>query len=461
MALKLLESFDFRTRKNRMMQSGGQTISSDRPTNRVEGQPSRPQEQTRRKVILVVDDSLVFQRAMLMKLRSYGYDVMTAEDGSAALAAIGRLKPDLILLDLNFPPDVANGGGLAWDGFLILRWLRRTREAVDVPVIAVTGGDLNLYREHCKEAGILDLLPKPVDHELLVTRIRAVLKQGETETKPPPPPPNFQPVRRILFVDDDSPWHQMAVANLSQQGYEVVTTNTAEGALSEAARVRPDLMILDLKLEKETGLNVMVLLLAAHPSVPLLVYAGLGLGQEGKRELMNLGVFQIMQKRSMEELLTAVRLASEHRPETTPSEAKDRFDTILIVEDDLKFSGVLRSYLEAQSFDVTCVPDATEALRQMASTDFDLILTNMVLPGPSGEDFYNEVERVTPELCRRFIFMTGHEADPRTDNFIRRSRALMLWKPFPLTDLLSAAQTARRKDRLASLLARSRSLTAA
>jgi DNA-binding response OmpR family regulator len=453
------------------MESDGQTISSTSPTNGVKGQPSSSQEQMGRKVILVVDDSRVFQKAMLMKLRADGYDVMTAEDGSAALGAIARLKPDLILLDINFPPDVAHGGGLGWDGFLILRWLRRTREAGDVPVIAVTGGDLNLYREHCKEVGILDLLPKPLDHELLVTKIRAVLNQGETETKPPPPPPNFQPIRRILFVDDDSSWRQMAIVNLSQQGYEVVTTDTAERALSEAARIRPDLMILDLKLEKETGLSVMVLLLAAHPSVPLMVYAGLGLGDEGKRDLMNLGVFQIMQKRSMEELQSAVLSASEQprlsveapeaKPETTLPEAKVRFDTILIVENDSKFSELLRSYLESQSFYVTCVSDATEALRQMASTDFDVILTDMLLPGHSGEEFYNEVERVTPELCRRFIFMTGHEAEQRTDNFIRRSRALMLWKPFPLGDLLSAVETVRRKDRLARVLARSRSVTAA
>jgi DNA-binding response OmpR family regulator len=406
---------------------------------------------------------------MVMKLKSYGYDVITADDGSAAVAAIGRLKPDLILLDLNFPPDVAHGGGLGWDGFLILRWLRRTREAVDVPVIAVTGGDLNLYREHCKEAGILDLLAKPLDHELLVTRIRAVLNQRETETKQQAPPPSkFQSVRRILFIDDDSPWRQGAIQDLSEQGYEVLTTDTAEMALSEAARIRPDLMILDLKLEKETALKVMVLLLAAHPSVPLLVYAGMGLGEQGKRELMNLGVFQILQKRTMNELLTAVQSASEQprrvvqapqtKPETNPSEVKVRFDTILIVEGDLQFSELLRGYLESQSFYVTCVSDATEALRQMASTDFDVILTEMVLPGHSGEDFYTEVERVTPELCRRFVFMTGHEAEPRTDNFIRRSRASMLWKPFPMADLLTAVQTLQRKDWLTRVVARSRSV---
>ena len=449
------------------MESDGNNIMS---ANLVEGQKSSVPEQTGRKVILVVDDNVVFQKAMVMKLKAYGYDVMTAEDGSAAVAAMGRIKPDLMLLDLNFPPDVGHGGGLGWDGFLILRWLRRAQVAVGVPVIAVTGGDLNLYREHCKEAGILDLLAKPLDHQELIRKIRAVLNQPDTETKPPPPSPKFQVARRILFVDDESSWRQMAIENLKQQGYEVVTMDTAEGALSEAARIRPDLMILDLKLEKEAALRVMVLLIAAHPSVPLLVYAGMGLGEQGKSELMTLGVSQIMQKRSMEELLTAVRLASEQprrsvkvqeaTSETMPLDAKVRFDTILIVEGDHKFAEVLRSHLESQSFYVTCVSDAAEALRQIASTDFDVILTEMVLPGPSGEDFYTEVERVTPELCRRFIFMTGHEAEPRTDNFIRRSRAPMLWKPFSMADLLSVTHKVREKDWVARVVARSRSVTA-
>jgi DNA-binding response OmpR family regulator len=277
-------------------------------------------------------------------------------------------------------------------------------------------------------------------------------------------------VRRILFVDDDSPWHQTAIEKLCKEGYEVVTTNTAHGAVSEAARIRPDLMILDLKLEKEAGVNVMLLLLAAHPSVPLLVYAGLGVSPDDKRKLMHLGVLQILQKRSMEELLAAVRLAAEQprqsveappaNPETNPAEAKVRSDTVLIVEDDLEFSELLRNYLESQSFYVTCVPDANEALRQMASTDFSVILTDMVLPKHSGEDLYNEVKRVRPELCRRFIFMTGHQAEPRTDNFIRQSRALMLWKPFPLPDLLSAAQTVRRKDALARVSPHAQPVTA-
>src|SRR5262252_5474327 len=105
MAPKMLKSFDFLTLKNcRLMQTDGETVSRSRPSNEVEGQPPSTPEQTARKIILVIDDSLVFQRAVVMKMRGYGYDVMTAEDGSAAVAAVGRMKPDLILLDINFPP---------------------------------------------------------------------------------------------------------------------------------------------------------------------------------------------------------------------------------------------------------------------------------------------------------------------------------------------------------------------
>ena len=81
------------------------------------------------KKILIVDDNEVILKTLSLKLTSAGYAVLTAIDGSAAVAAARRDKPDLILLDLSFPPDVAHGGGVPWDGFLIINWLRRIDEA--------------------------------------------------------------------------------------------------------------------------------------------------------------------------------------------------------------------------------------------------------------------------------------------------------------------------------------------
>jgi CheY-like chemotaxis protein len=83
-----------------------------------------------RKKILVVDDSLLILQMMSMKLTANGYDVVTAEDGGTAVSTVRKEKLDLILLDLSFPPDVAHGGGVAWDGFLIMNWLRRRNQAV-------------------------------------------------------------------------------------------------------------------------------------------------------------------------------------------------------------------------------------------------------------------------------------------------------------------------------------------
>ena len=78
-----------------------------------------------RKKILIVDDSVVLLKALSLLLLSKGYQVLTAEDGAAALSTVRREKPDLILLDINFPPDVAHGGTVSWDAFRIMDWLRR------------------------------------------------------------------------------------------------------------------------------------------------------------------------------------------------------------------------------------------------------------------------------------------------------------------------------------------------
>ncbi len=70
--------------------------------------------------ILIVDDNPVNRRILSMRLTSQGYEVLQAEDGDVAIGTARREKPDFILLDITFPPAVAHGGGVSWDGLLIL-----------------------------------------------------------------------------------------------------------------------------------------------------------------------------------------------------------------------------------------------------------------------------------------------------------------------------------------------------
>jgi DNA-binding response OmpR family regulator len=122
-----------------------------------------------------------------MKLTFSGYEVCTAEDGAAAVSAVRREKPDLILLDLSFPPDVAHGGGVPWDGFLIIEWLRRIEEAKDIPFIVVTGGDPAKFKDRALAVGAASFFHKPIDSRELLTMIRQTLdKTGNQNTAPAP-----------------------------------------------------------------------------------------------------------------------------------------------------------------------------------------------------------------------------------------------------------------------------------
>lgn len=133
-----------------------------------------------RKKILIVDDSQIVLKALSMKLKGSGYDVLTAEDGASAVSTARRERPNLILLDISFPPDVAHGGGVAWDGFLILAWVRRMEECKDIPVIVITGGDPVKLKDKSLAAGALAFFQKPINNEELMAIVRQVIGEGDS-----------------------------------------------------------------------------------------------------------------------------------------------------------------------------------------------------------------------------------------------------------------------------------------
>ena len=119
-------------------------------------------------MILVADDNIVVLKALSIKLKSKGYEVRTAMDGSTAVSCVRREHPDLVVLDINFPPDVGHGGGVPWDGFLILDWLRRIEEARDIPIIFITTGDASKFRERAMAAGAVAFFQKPINNDELL-----------------------------------------------------------------------------------------------------------------------------------------------------------------------------------------------------------------------------------------------------------------------------------------------------
>ena len=122
--------------------------------------------------------------------------------------------------------------------------------------------------------------------------------------------------------------------------------------------------------------------------------------------------------------------------------------TVLLLDDDVRFTELLRTFLALQGFRVTCVGSGADGLRRIMSADFDIILCDLVMPTLPGDMFYLAVERIKPRLCKRFIFISGHGANPKWDLFIRRVRGMVLWKPFSMLDLMAAINSVLEKNSL-------------
>jgi len=122
--------------------------------------------------ILVVDDNEVVIKTISLKLQGAGYQVITALDGSAAVAAARKENPDLILLDIGFPPDV---GSVQWDGFRIMEWLHRLETARKIPIIVITGSEDPKARDRATSNGAVAFFSKPIEHDSLLKVIRATV----------------------------------------------------------------------------------------------------------------------------------------------------------------------------------------------------------------------------------------------------------------------------------------------
>lgn len=119
--------------------------------------------------VLIVDDYLDALHVWEIFLRGAGFTVMTAADGTGALEAVKRQKPDIIVLDLELP-------GLS--GFEVAQQLRRDEETRYIPLIAATGYSYVKQLEQAKQSGFDSVVIKPCDPTGLVAEIRRLLEGG-------------------------------------------------------------------------------------------------------------------------------------------------------------------------------------------------------------------------------------------------------------------------------------------
>ena len=118
------------------------------------------------KRILVVEDQPDNRQIIRDMLARTDYEITEAENGEEALSAIAKLRPDLILMEIQLP---------SMDGYEAMRRIRTDPALSSIPIIAVTAYAPSGEEQKARAAGCNDFVPKPYSPHRLLAKIRNYL----------------------------------------------------------------------------------------------------------------------------------------------------------------------------------------------------------------------------------------------------------------------------------------------
>jgi CheY-like chemotaxis protein len=118
-----------------------------------------------KKKILVVDDT-EWNRDLIVQLLRDEYTVLQAVDGQQGVTLTEAERPDLVLMDLGMP---------VMDGWEATRKIKAISALRSIPIIAVTSHAMVGDEIEARRAGCDDYLPKPIDENELINKIKKFL----------------------------------------------------------------------------------------------------------------------------------------------------------------------------------------------------------------------------------------------------------------------------------------------
>jgi two-component system, cell cycle response regulator DivK len=127
-----------------------------------------------KRTILLIEDNEQNRYLVTFLLEKHGYEVIPASDGPLGIELAGRVRPQLILLDIQLP---------TMDGYAVAGALRNNPALRDIPIVAVTSYAMTGDRERTIAAGCNGYIEKPINPDTFVAEIERYL--GKSRTEPP------------------------------------------------------------------------------------------------------------------------------------------------------------------------------------------------------------------------------------------------------------------------------------
>jgi two-component system capsular synthesis sensor histidine kinase RcsC len=131
----------------------------------------------------------------------------------------------------------------------------------------------------------------------------------------------------------------------------------------------------------------------------------------------------------------------KQRTDEAPADAAGQPSTrlrVLVVDDEPSVQNVLVEVLSTMGHRTDTASDVPEAVRKIAESGHDLIITDMKMPHGTGRDVYRAAAERSPGLARRVIFTTGDGESAETRDLVRETGNEILPKPWSIQEMEAA-----------------------
>lgn len=120
--------------------------------------------------VLIIDDEIDVRKYLSTFLIDNGFEVLTAENGKEGLLIAKETLPDVITLDLAMPGE---------SGFSVFQELKNSIETKDIPIIIITGFDINVkdsFKKYDLTTKCESYFEKPIDRESFINKLKELTK---------------------------------------------------------------------------------------------------------------------------------------------------------------------------------------------------------------------------------------------------------------------------------------------
>ncbi|MCX6067087.1 MAG: response regulator [Chloroflexi bacterium] len=218
--------------------------------------------------ILIVDDDRRMARTLVDILTMSGYEVLEANSGAKALELIQERFFDCVLTDVKMPD---------MDGVELHRQLQQSQPGLPVVLMTAFASDDLINRG--LDDGVVGVLDKPIDINHLLGFFNSLSKN-----------------RTIAIVDDDAEFCRTLDDILQRRGFKV-TPITDPHLDVEQITADAEVILLDLKLNHISGLDILKEIRQHNPSLPVVLITGHGQEMaEIIREAMQINAFTLLYK---------------------------------------------------------------------------------------------------------------------------------------------------------------------